>query len=98
MPKRLERVRQGRMLAGVCTGIAQYLNADVSVVRIITLLVGLFTGVGPFIYLAAWLVMPLQGVQTSQFTNLVGQAKQWNAPTSPQAKRPETFDLYRDQR
>lgn len=100
--KRLERVRQGRMVGGVCAGIAQYLGSDVTVVRVIALCIGLFTGVGPFVYLAAWLIMPQQGSDISGLGSLVNQTQQWNAPQGAQRSQqrppqPETFDLYRDQ-
>ena len=34
-PKRLYRVEQGKILAGVCGGVAEYFNIDPSIVRII---------------------------------------------------------------
>ena len=36
-PKKMERPRTGRMLAGVCAAIANYVNMDATVVRIIYL-------------------------------------------------------------
>ena len=41
--KRLERPRAGRMLAGVCAGIAEYFGLEVSLVRIGYVLLTLFT-------------------------------------------------------
>lgn len=58
-PRRL--IRSGnKMLAGVCAGIAEYAGLDVSLVRILVVLVVLTTGVfyGLLIYLVAALVMP----------------------------------------
>ena len=56
--QRLVRPRQGRKIAGVCGGFAEYFDLDVSLVRIvwaITILFGLF---GAVAYLAAWIVLP----------------------------------------
>lgn len=58
-PRRLAR-SDNRMLAGVCAGIADYTGMDVSLIRILVVLVVLSTGIvyGLLIYLAAALVMP----------------------------------------
>lgn len=57
-PKRLYRSRNDRMLAGVCGGIADYLGADPTVVRIVTVVVALLPGPAILAYLAAWLLVP----------------------------------------
>lgn len=57
-PKRLYRSRTDRMLAGVCGGIADYLGADPTVVRIVTVVVALLPGPAILAYLAAWLLIP----------------------------------------
>ena len=33
-PRKLYRVREGRVVCGVCLGVAEYLNIDVAIVRI----------------------------------------------------------------
>jgi phage shock protein PspC (stress-responsive transcriptional regulator) len=50
-----------RMLAGVAGGIARYLNADVTLVRVIIAALALFTGAGAALYIAAWLLIPADG-------------------------------------
>src|SRR3954465_8841049 len=52
------RPREGRMLAGVCTGIAQRWNLDLTLVRIVTVVLTLFTGVALAAYIGAWLLTP----------------------------------------
>lgn len=47
-----------RKIAGVCGGLAEYLNVDPTVVRIIYLLLVLCGCVGVLVYLIMWLVMP----------------------------------------
>ena len=57
----LRRSSDDKMLAGVAGGIARYLNADVTLVRVIIALLALFTGAGVTLYLAAWLLIPADG-------------------------------------
>ena len=58
--RRLMRPRVGRTLAGVCKGLAEYFDLDVTLVRVVWLLIALFTaGFGALIaYIALWIVMP----------------------------------------
>jgi phage shock protein PspC (stress-responsive transcriptional regulator) len=44
----------------VAGGIARYLNADVTLTRVIAAL-ALFTGAGVALYVAAWLLIPADG-------------------------------------
>jgi phage shock protein C len=56
--KRLMRPRVGRKIAGVCLGFAEYFDLDVTVVRIVWLIVAVMTGVGVLSYPIAWIVIP----------------------------------------
>ncbi len=56
---RLVRPRFGRMIAGVCQGLANNYAWDVTWVRVITVLLAIFGGgVGLVAYLVFWVVMP----------------------------------------
>ena len=57
----LRRSGDDRVLAGVAGGIARYLGADVTLVRVIIAALVLFTGAGAALYLAAWLLIPADG-------------------------------------
>ena len=59
-PKRLFRSKNDRMLAGICGGIAQYMDVDPTIVRLIFALASFFTVVFPgvLIYLIMWIVVP----------------------------------------
>lgn len=58
-PKRLYRSTSNKMIAGVCGGIAEYLNVDPVVVRIAWILLSIIPLVpGIIIYLIAWLIIP----------------------------------------
>ena len=56
--KRLTRSVTDRKIAGVCGGLAKYLNIDPTVVRIIFLILLLVGGGGGLIYLIIWLCAP----------------------------------------
>lgn len=68
---RLERSRDDRFIAGVCGGLAKYAHLDASVVRILTVVVCFFTGVGVVAYLVAALVIPQEGSDRSWFQDNV---------------------------
>ncbi|NOU59449.1 PspC domain-containing protein [Marinifilum caeruleilacunae] len=59
MSKKLKR-SSNKMIAGVCAGIAEYLNLDVTLVRILYVLISIFSAGFPglLIYLIFWFVMP----------------------------------------
>lgn len=56
--KRLVRLRNGRKIAGVCAGVAEYFDIDVTVVRVVWLVTAFATGIWFFSYPIAWIVMP----------------------------------------
>ena len=59
MTKRLIRPQQGRVVGGVALGLANYFNLDVTIVRIIWLLLLLPGGLPGFVpYLIFWIAMP----------------------------------------
>ena len=56
--KRLYRSGNNRMLGGVCGGIAEYLDVDPTVIRLIWVIATVFFGIGLLLYIAAWIIMP----------------------------------------
>jgi phage shock protein C len=57
--RRLTRPREGRMIAGVCIGIAQYFGWDPTGVRLAVCLVTFFGAGTPILaYVIAWVLMP----------------------------------------
>ena len=52
-PKKLERSKSNRILGGVCAGVANYLNMDPTLVRVLTVVISLFTGVPVILYIVA---------------------------------------------
>jgi len=73
MNKKLYRLRENRMIAGVCGGIAEYFNIDPTIIRIIWILFGFFTyGTGVIAYIIAIIVIP--EVSPSSFENQQGSS------------------------
>jgi phage shock protein C len=64
-PKRLERKLKGRMLAGVCAGLADYLGVDPTLVRVIFAVLAFVGGTGVVAYLVAWALIPEEGEPVS---------------------------------
>jgi phage shock protein C len=60
MAKKLTRSTNQKMLAGICGGLADYFDIDVSIVRLILVGLALLTAFFPmfFFYLIAWIVIP----------------------------------------
>lgn len=54
----LTRPRAPRMIAGVCSGFALHYGWDLNLVRVITALFIILTGVGALAYIAAWIIIP----------------------------------------
>ena len=58
MAKRLYKVEFGRKIFGVCGGLAEYLNVDVVIVRIVWGVLALMYGFGLILYLVCAFVLP----------------------------------------
>ncbi len=58
MEKKLYRDTNNKMIGGVCAGLAEYFNVDVSIVRIIFLASLVLGGSGGIIYLIMMIVLP----------------------------------------
>ncbi len=56
--RRLVRPRAGRKIAGVCAGLSEYFDLDVTLVRAVWLIVAILTGIGLFAYPIAWIAIP----------------------------------------
>lgn len=57
---KLYRSNTEKVLGGVCGGLADYLNIDVVILRIIFVLLALFGGGGVLIYIILWIAIPAQ--------------------------------------
>ena len=60
MEKKLYRIEEGRKIAGVCGGIAEYFNIDPTLVRLGWAFVALCGGTGLIAYIVAAIIMPVK--------------------------------------
>jgi phage shock protein PspC (stress-responsive transcriptional regulator) len=67
----LRRAYNGRMLAGVAAGIADYLNVDVTLIRIAFVVFTFLGGAGIPAYLACLLLIPEEGADESIASSLL---------------------------
>ncbi|NLU79806.1 PspC domain-containing protein [Micromonospora sp. HNM0581] len=58
MSRKLVRPREGRMLAGVCVGLARRFGRSAGLIRLLFLLSLLLPGTQVIVYLALWIIMP----------------------------------------
>ena len=58
--KRLKRSSSDRMIAGVCGGLAEYFEVDPTLVRVIYVIVSIFSAAFPgiLLYLIFWAIIP----------------------------------------
>lgn len=61
--KRLYRSVSDQKLGGVLGGLGEYLHVDPNVLRLLTVMIGVLTGVIPVLitYLIAWMILPAEG-------------------------------------
>lgn len=71
--KRLLRARQGRIAAGVCTGLAGYFGVDVNLVRLAFGVLTVFYGLGVLLYVIAWAILPEEGEDGSILESFVSK-------------------------
>jgi phage shock protein C len=71
----LLRPREGRLVAGVCVGLADYFGVDVNLVRLGFGVFTVFWGLGLLIYGLAWLVLPEEGESSSILESLAGRLR-----------------------
>jgi phage shock protein C len=81
--KALVRNRKGRMVAGICAGVAGYFGWDATLIRVVVAVVSVITGgAGVLAYLVAWALIPVEGEKTSIAEDLISKTSQ-GSPDSP---------------
>jgi phage shock protein C len=55
---KLYRSENEKMIAGVCGGLAEFFGLDVSLVRLVAVLLALLGGHGILVYAILWIVVP----------------------------------------
>jgi len=86
-PRQLRRSRTDRYLGGVCGGVADFLNMDPTLVRVLTVVLTLFTAVPVVAYLVALFLVPDEDVAPPAPVGQVGDPV-WGAGGPPWAPAP----------
>ena len=80
MTEKVYRSEREKMIGGVCGGLADYFNIDVTLVRLIVLVATFAGGVGFLAYLVAWVIIPLdpadRAVRTEHYPGDIGDTVQ----------------------
>lgn len=63
MEKKLYKIEEGKILCGVCTGLAEYLKLDVNIIRIIFVVLAVCGSAGFWVYLVCALILPWKPAQ-----------------------------------
>ncbi len=71
--RRIARSSSDRFIAGVCGGLGQYLGIDSTLIRIGFVLLTL-AGVSPLLYIALWIVLPVDTALSSSWTQQLQQS------------------------
>jgi phage shock protein PspC (stress-responsive transcriptional regulator) len=79
--RRLRRVRDGRVLGGVCAGLGRGLGVDPVVIRVLMAVLTFFGGMSALLYGAAWLLIPEEGKDGSVLEQHLGRRRN-GAPDS----------------
>jgi len=58
--KYIHRSNKQRIIGGVAGGVAEYLDIDPTIIRLIWAVGSLFWGIGLIAYLLAWIIIPLK--------------------------------------
>ncbi len=60
MAKKLYRSSKQRMIAGVCGGLAEYFEMDVTIMRLLFVAISLLSVLVPMVifYIIAWIIIP----------------------------------------
>ena len=74
--KRLVRTRNGRMVAGVASGLAAYFGVDVNLVRLAFGVFTIFYGLGVLLYLVAWAILPDEDEGVSILESFINRNRQ----------------------
>lgn len=74
-PRRLQRSRDQRMVAGVAGGLAEYVDVDPLLIRVLIAVLAVFGGVGVLLYAVGWLLLPDAREEHSIAESVIGRGR-----------------------
>jgi phage shock protein C len=62
MEKKIYRLQSDKMIGGVCAGLAEYLDIDATLIRLLFVALSLLTAIFPMLvfYVIAWIIVPVK--------------------------------------
>ncbi len=86
---RMYRSSSSSVIGGVCGGLAEYLNADPVIFRVLFVLAILIGGGGLLLYIILWIVIPLKEAPIIQSANFNSSTNYNNSNMENNDKNPE---------
>ena len=81
MEKRLFRNEHDKMIAGVASGLAEYMQVDVTIIRLLFVIsVPFLAGAGLIAYIIMWIIVPVNDDPTAKFSKFNDYFKNTNSP------------------
>src|ERR1700712_4191523 len=82
MEKRLFRNEFNKVIAGVSSGTADYMEVDVTIIRLLFVLSTIFLfGTGILVYLVMWIVVPVNNDPAARYSKFDDYFRRQNNPT-----------------
>jgi phage shock protein C len=82
MENRLLRNEHDKVIAGVSSGLASYMQVDVTIIRLLFVLSTIFlVGTGILVYLVMWIVVPVNNDPAAKFSKFNDYFKKQNNPS-----------------
>jgi len=69
MSKKLYRNLNGKMIAGVSTGLAEYFDIDPVIIRALFIITTIAYGIGVIAYIVLWIIVPAKKIEPVDFDN-----------------------------
>jgi len=92
MERKLYRDEAHKVIGGVCAGLAEYFNVDISIVRLVFLLTLILKGGGVLVYIILWAVLPKKDYHVNPFEPLKSPIVDYTVPPGmPSPPDPQIF-------
>lgn len=65
--KKLYRSRSKNIIGGVCGGLSDYLNVDVTIIRLLMFFLVFLGGLSLFVYIIMWIIIPMEPAYNTPF-------------------------------
>ena len=93
--KKLERNQNNKVIGGVCSGLAEYFNIDIALVRVAFVIALLFASFGFWLYVILWIVLPVNSQRSTdngqQTSSTEQQPTAESRQPSPSSKKTSIF-------